>query len=388
MLRAQYDRFEGKFGRPPGPDDPLFFDPDADEPTPLTTVDLERHSVATLEALGISPAWIYATQHTDGLLPMLDGTFRSDEDRREWDAAIARYLRTHPGLVVDPNEEIRKLRIGASATSLRLARDNPSYAASLIERMQDTEREDHGDGHLVRTLLQGMASELVHSLAADPAALAVAKEHARAWGGAELAEDVERTVADSPDEAALPVLLAAFAATGAQSQHDEDEDDHEDNDDLDFDVEAANVCEELVGAVLDQDRPDIPRNLITSLVELDEDDGGPLIAMLIVNAMGYLVSMREAKITSVQLNDAVAWVAANFGGEYAGATAIASSLAGHPEGEAFLAEHRGVTEVTVNHLSETLDIDFFPAMIWLCAGMVATAGDGDTEWLHRYRAGQ
>src|SRR5262249_13134439 len=110
MLRAQHDRFEGKFGRPPGPDDPLFFDPDADEPTPLTTVDLERHSVAMLETLGISAAWIYATQHTDGLLPMLDGTFRSDEDRREWDAAIARYLSAHPGVVVDPNEEIRKLR--------------------------------------------------------------------------------------------------------------------------------------------------------------------------------------------------------------------------------------------------------------------------------------
>src|SRR5262249_625591 len=120
----------------------------------------------------------------------------------------------------------------------------------------------------------------------------------------------------------------------------------------------------------------------------DEDEGEPLIAMLIANAMGYLVSMRTAEITPAQLGDAVAWVAANFGGEYAGAAAIASSLAGHPEGEAFLAEHRGVTEVTVNHLAEAGEMDFLRGMIWLCAGMVGTVGDGDTEWLHQYRVGQ
>jgi hypothetical protein len=34
-LRRQQDRFREKFGRDPGPDDPVFFDPDADEPSPL-----------------------------------------------------------------------------------------------------------------------------------------------------------------------------------------------------------------------------------------------------------------------------------------------------------------------------------------------------------------
>jgi hypothetical protein len=33
-LKEQFRRFEEKFGRPPGPDDPLFFDPSADEPRP------------------------------------------------------------------------------------------------------------------------------------------------------------------------------------------------------------------------------------------------------------------------------------------------------------------------------------------------------------------
>lgn len=34
-LRKQQDQFRDKFGRDPGPDDPVFFDPDADEPRPL-----------------------------------------------------------------------------------------------------------------------------------------------------------------------------------------------------------------------------------------------------------------------------------------------------------------------------------------------------------------
>ncbi|HET9898961.1 MAG TPA: hypothetical protein VFQ44_28900 [Streptosporangiaceae bacterium] len=40
-LEAQVRRFEEKFGRPPGPDDPLFFDADADEPQPVSLTGLE-----------------------------------------------------------------------------------------------------------------------------------------------------------------------------------------------------------------------------------------------------------------------------------------------------------------------------------------------------------
>ena len=34
-LNEQFRRFEEKFGRPPGQDDPIFFDPAADEPRPM-----------------------------------------------------------------------------------------------------------------------------------------------------------------------------------------------------------------------------------------------------------------------------------------------------------------------------------------------------------------
>ena len=90
-LEAQVRGFEEKFGRTPGPDDPLFFDPDADEPRPVSLTGLETETVAMLEAAGICPAWIYAYQHTGGLLPRPDGSFASARDQAEWDEVISRY---------------------------------------------------------------------------------------------------------------------------------------------------------------------------------------------------------------------------------------------------------------------------------------------------------
>ncbi len=41
-LKGQQERFIEKFGRQPGPGDPLFFDPNYDVPTPLTESKLKR----------------------------------------------------------------------------------------------------------------------------------------------------------------------------------------------------------------------------------------------------------------------------------------------------------------------------------------------------------
>jgi hypothetical protein len=68
-LQGQVRRFEEKFGRPPGPDDPLFFDPDADEPQPVSVLHLEQTTVDMLTAAGISPAWIYAYRNTGACYP-------------------------------------------------------------------------------------------------------------------------------------------------------------------------------------------------------------------------------------------------------------------------------------------------------------------------------
>lgn len=109
-IRAQYRRFEEKFGRPPGPGDPIFFDPDSDEPAPLSLLGAERESTALLESAGIHPAWIYANQHTGGLLPRSGGTFADQANTRDWDQAVERYLRTHPGESIDHDAEAAKYR--------------------------------------------------------------------------------------------------------------------------------------------------------------------------------------------------------------------------------------------------------------------------------------
>jgi hypothetical protein len=118
-LEAQLRRFEDKFGRPPGPGDPIFFDPDADEPRPLQSTGMETATVAVLEAAGISPAWIYAYQNTGGLLPGPDGTFATGRDRAEWDEAVSRYTRLHqPGQPPDHQAETARLRGALTGMSL------------------------------------------------------------------------------------------------------------------------------------------------------------------------------------------------------------------------------------------------------------------------------
>jgi hypothetical protein len=53
-LEEQLQAFRAKFGRDPGPEDPLFFDPDADEPRPLNRVAIEAGMVAAMERTGVS----------------------------------------------------------------------------------------------------------------------------------------------------------------------------------------------------------------------------------------------------------------------------------------------------------------------------------------------
>jgi hypothetical protein len=136
MLETQRRWFEEKFGRPMGPDDPVFFDSHADEPQPTSLLDMEKGNVAMLEAARISPAWIYASQHTGGLLPRLDGSFVSERDRAEWDEAIDRYMRLHQlGGRVDHDAEMGKIRNVLVGVMLGMLAGDPQYAASLASRM-------------------------------------------------------------------------------------------------------------------------------------------------------------------------------------------------------------------------------------------------------------
>jgi hypothetical protein len=213
VLQAQVRRFEAKFGRPPGPEDPLFFDPDADQPQPVSLAGIEQATVGMLEAAGICPAWIYAHQHTGGLLPRPDGTFVTDADHAEWTEAVDRYLRLHPDDHVDPDSETGKLRVALAVMTIDAAAGDPGYAATLVDRLRSAGQPEDIDIDLMEDYLHATAGLLTARLRDDPQLRAAATELARAAGGADLADQVNRT-ADAqarPDTAVL--LLTAAAET-------------------------------------------------------------------------------------------------------------------------------------------------------------------------------
>jgi hypothetical protein len=214
MLEVQIRRFEEKFGRPPGPQDPIFFDPGADQPQPMSLPGLETATAGLLEAAGISPAWIYACQHTDGLLPRLDGSFASDRDQAEWDEAVGRYIRLHqPGTQVDHDAETRKLQGALVMVTLQMAADDPGYGAALATELAAPAAQPGSDAAVLRQYLRAWAGELGTSLRDDPGVCSAACQYARAWSGAGLAGRVQ-------DAACLPaggviadnVLLAIAVA--------------------------------------------------------------------------------------------------------------------------------------------------------------------------------
>jgi hypothetical protein len=53
VMKEQLEAFKEKFAREAGPDDPVFFNPDCEMPTPLTVEDVDRMMVEALERAGI-----------------------------------------------------------------------------------------------------------------------------------------------------------------------------------------------------------------------------------------------------------------------------------------------------------------------------------------------
>jgi hypothetical protein len=91
IIREQIRLFREKFGRDMAPTDPIFFDPDADEPKPLDTdADVDRIVKAMADA-GIRPELIYAYRKTGLLVSDENYGKLSPEDRDDWHAAIEEY---------------------------------------------------------------------------------------------------------------------------------------------------------------------------------------------------------------------------------------------------------------------------------------------------------
>ncbi len=92
MLEQQRESFRLKFGREPGPQDPVFFDPDMDTPRPLDIVKTHSEELLTaMKAAGIDPELIYAWQRTGRLVTQENRHLLPAKDVAEWQAAIEKY---------------------------------------------------------------------------------------------------------------------------------------------------------------------------------------------------------------------------------------------------------------------------------------------------------
>jgi integrase len=91
IFKRRRAEFIKKFGRDPGPGDPVFFDPDADTPQRLSEEVVMRQMVSAMEKAGLDPLLIHAYQRT-GLLPTADNLqYLSKQDLADWNAACEEY---------------------------------------------------------------------------------------------------------------------------------------------------------------------------------------------------------------------------------------------------------------------------------------------------------
>lgn len=93
MTEEAAARFRKKFGRDPGPEDPVFFDPKSDVPKPIEPGEFDRMLMDALLQSGAPPEVIYAFKKTGRLGVEGKMDLWAEEDVREWEAAIAEYFR-------------------------------------------------------------------------------------------------------------------------------------------------------------------------------------------------------------------------------------------------------------------------------------------------------
>jgi hypothetical protein len=93
-ITQQKRLFREKFGREPGPEDPLFFDPVSSVPEFLSVESQEdtwRALVQAAGASGIDPALVYAINKTGRIVTEQNMRFLTDAEIHEWNDAVDEY---------------------------------------------------------------------------------------------------------------------------------------------------------------------------------------------------------------------------------------------------------------------------------------------------------
>ena len=86
-LKRQAEAFQAKFGRPPGPNDPVFFNPDRDVPEFKSEQQIAEHGAVIADAMrkaDVSPAAVYAYEKLGFIATAKNWSLLDAEQRQEW----------------------------------------------------------------------------------------------------------------------------------------------------------------------------------------------------------------------------------------------------------------------------------------------------------------
>jgi hypothetical protein len=94
IIAQQKKRFREQFGREPGPDDPLFFDPSVAVPQFRSDESTDEIWKSLLQAVGdsgIDPVIVYAMNKTGRIVTEANLEFLTDSELQEWNDAVNEY---------------------------------------------------------------------------------------------------------------------------------------------------------------------------------------------------------------------------------------------------------------------------------------------------------
>lgn len=137
VLKEQLKNFEKKFGRKPGPNDPVFFDPAFDTPTKINEQKLADQMISTMDRADVRPELIWVYIKT-GLMPTKENQrLMPREDRRAVRRAFQEFDRNRPD--VKPYIDAANERLAKNAYPVESDDDDsePGYDAEAAERAGD-----------------------------------------------------------------------------------------------------------------------------------------------------------------------------------------------------------------------------------------------------------
>lgn len=115
-MKERFEAFVAKFGREPGPTDPIFFDPAKDVPVPMEFgVEFETEVMTVMLRAGFDPMLVYSYWKTGRMVTKENSQLLEDANLAEWLAACEEWKQIEAGDLPPPPSLPPFLRPGASA---------------------------------------------------------------------------------------------------------------------------------------------------------------------------------------------------------------------------------------------------------------------------------